>query len=139
MIGQRAAALRARPHIHDDGCYLLCLVHLAWELGPPERSITPADVIEIYDRSVAAGAMDRDCYVRHPDQILEIAGVPGVEYIGHAAPRALAGGECSIELWVLPTRRWEHFTHGIYDPWVRSITRRDGHLQSLRIFRPPRP
>ena len=155
MIGQRANALRARPAIHDYGCYFMCLVWLAWREGgiPPDHMVDADRVIEFYDSAVQHGYMDADCYIRRPGHVLGLLGVDAA-YLGkgynvsasrrmfqlgdEVHRRRLAGDLRAIELWTLPRpggREWRHFVIGDYDPWVRSVTRAEGTLRSLRVFR----
>ena len=169
MIGQRCAALRSRPAIHDYGCYFMCLIWVAWREGgiPPDRGVDADGVIEVYDESVARGYMDEDCYVRRPADILGLLGVQA-GYLGkgyHVVKAARMDATCTldvstacvtfqlgdeerrrwlegdlraIELWTMPRpggKTWRHFVCGDYDPWVRSITRAQGTLHSLRVVR----
>ena len=141
MIGQRADALRVRPAIHDEGCYFLCLVYLGWQFGDdPGRIITADAVIGWYDEAVGDGAMEADCYVNRPQAIVDMVG-GRLRWVELCDPRPLAPDEHSVELWELPSRGWEHFVTGEYDPWIRSLTRRHGRIKSLRVFEefPPPP
>lgn len=142
MFGQRASELLARAPIHDYGCALLCCAALAWDTGDPHRQLTPADVIAAYDQCNADGSLtDRDgrpggCFIQRWQRVIEALGGSAI-YLGHRSALApLAAGERAIELWTLdrPRGAWRHFVYGSYDPWPRSITRRDGRLSSLRVF-----
>ena len=155
MIGQRSKALRSRPAIHDYGCYLMCLIWMAWREGgiPPDREVDADGVIEVYDEAVARGFMDADCYIRRPAGILALFGLQA-KYLGkgynvsasrstfqlgdEVHRRRLQGDLRAIELWTMPRpggKTWRHFVCGDYDPWVRSITRAQGTLHSLRVVR----
>jgi hypothetical protein len=140
VIGQRAEALESRPEIHPYGCYLMSLVVLAWEHGPSERSIEPRTIIALYDRAVTTNAMDSNCYIKDPQAIVDRISPGALRFVGKRdADADLLENERGIELWRLerkkPKEWWYHFVYGSYDPWVRSITRATGELDSLRVFR----
>ncbi len=144
MIGQRATALSARAPIASDGCYFLCIAALAWETGDPTRQLGAAELIAAYDDLNRAGAMRRSasdsrdgCYITNPQAVLDRLG-GRAQFLGIRSPYQLAFDERAIELWQLarePRGLWTHFTLGSYDPWPRSVTRRDGELASLRVWR----
>ena len=111
---------------------------MCWEYMDASVDVRPADIIRAYDQLTSIGAMGDDCFVRDPQMMVD-HWVDGLDYLGHRDPDYdLADNERAIEKWEMEREgggKWSHFCYGYYDSWPRSITRRDGELVGLRVFR----
>lgn len=115
----------AMKRIGESGCYFLCLCRAG--------GVTDADrILDIYHKSVDAGYLTPECYVRNPDAILGCCGLRA--HVTHAGDEE--ADTCPI------IERWEydgkaHFCYleapGVrYDPWGSSVTVQYGHIKSYR-------
>lgn len=120
-----------------SGCYFLSLVYHAEKIAKK-----PFDVIELYDKVVKMGWLEKDCFVKNPSAIMSY----------------LVGASCSVRhepLTYEPKKneyeitRYEKNATGttyvhfvctkdgsvIYDPYGKSSTVRDGKPVSKRIIK----
>ena len=139
MIGQRATELTAhRRWVHDYGCYFMSIPAMCFEYVDPTTAITPARLIAYYDETTRTGAMGEQCYIQEPQE-MSMFWTDKLLFLGHRPPDYdLADDERAIEKWQLARPNggvWVHFTYGSYDPWPRSITRAEGELVGLRVWR----
>jgi hypothetical protein len=119
--------------IGREGCYFLCLVRIAEQL-----SGTRIDAIPVYLESVERLFMDADCFLTHPDRVLEL--MTGRRWTVRKVDKRYQVSGSEIE--VLRYERTEgrrtlaHFVLPDYDPMGISLTVQNGYLVSKRIFTP---
>ena len=148
MMGQRAKALEARPQIGPWGCYFLVYAVIGWAYGKPTAIMDPKKIIDAYDALNETKMMRRGptqhtdgCYIANANGVLRQFGINASMVRKMPANHMLMPGEVGVEYWTMPRSEkgpgsiWGHFLWGNYDPWPRSKTRAEGHLDSLRVFK----
>jgi hypothetical protein len=141
MISQQTATLQRRQWIKPYGCYLMSIVEMSYEFRSPADPISSQVIVDLYDHSISLNWMSEKCYVTNPVRIAnEIATISTCLGVTKRFPGyELQKDERAVEKWVLDRPETSgqhiHFIYGNYDPWPRSITRRDGNLDSLRVFK----
>jgi len=159
MISQRADGLHER--YEPDGCYVCSIAMMAYEARDPSEPITlrvMANAFVALNESRALSYRYKDwskrgLFVMDAEKVAQYF-APGITYIEsmnvgtndhtskslHEILSVLHRSHRAVEKWRVEREgggAWVHFTYGNYDPWPGSITRRDGELVGLRIFRLP--
>jgi hypothetical protein len=136
MIYQRSPGVV--PAIAESGCYFMALAEAAAKRSTGLLFTVPL-INSVFNRCVSNGYMHGDCYILHPDKILELFGLQAT-YLGKMN-RPCADNEFELLHWYYAKNNWHHFTggdgegHTSYDPWGVSITATLGVLKSKRLFR----
>ena len=137
MIGQRSELLKYRADIHPYGCYMMSLVMLSWEFMDSSESITSEQIIEFHDWAREHGAMEKHCYIKNPQMMVDYWCPDRLKFIGKEDGNYPKPNERAIQLWVYQREGggiWKHFCYGSYDPWPRSKTKQYGSIDSVRLF-----
>lgn len=138
MIGQRAEILKSRPSIHDYGCYMMSIIRMAWEYCPPNEIITTEAILEFHDWALNNNAMGPECYVIDPQRMVDYWVPDRLKFLGkEAADYEVRLDQTAIQLWTYDRPEggvWKHFCWGNFDPWLRSITKAKGKVDSIRLF-----
>jgi hypothetical protein len=145
MIGQRAEVLKSRADIYPYGCYMMSLIMLAWEFMDGSEIITPEQIIEFHDWARYDGdCMEKHCYITNPQIMVDYWCPDRLQFKGKESYDYLVTEDYrAIQLWTLKRENggvWKHFCYGNnariggYDPWVRSLTKSQGSVDSIRLF-----
>ena len=138
MIGQRSECLSYRADIHPYGCYMMSLIMLSWEFMDSSESIDYEQIIEFHDWAREGGAMDKHCYIKNPQMMVDYWCPDRLQFKGkEPADYLVTENYRAIQLWVLNRKNggvWKHFCYNSYDPWVRSLTKSQGSVDSIRLF-----
>lgn len=111
------------------GCYFLSLL---------KAFNRTADFLELYDRYIAKGWMDSDCYIKKP--ILIVADLSGYDKWNVEKPTSFKKGDIVIAYYFNPATGLHHFVlfdndnKLVWDSLGQSNTVRNGFIESYRIF-----
>jgi hypothetical protein len=122
----------------SEGCYFLCIVHLAEGLIS-ER----IDAVLLYSVAIAAGLMEEDCFVNEPAKLLMMMAPGKWEMVKYGMDYVPKDGEHEITRYERTTTAGAlcHFVctdrrgNVVYDPLGGSLCVKLGKPVSKRVFR----
>lgn len=105
------------------GCYFLCLLHTV---------DSEDDAIKLYKKYTKLGYMEDDCTILNPSAIL--AELQGRSYRVVKSTTDDSNADLRVLYWYNPRTKLHHFTLPDWDPLGDSITRKEGYVESYRLF-----
>ena len=109
--------------IGESGCYFLTLLHFAK---------IEDEAVKYYKLFVKNKWLDEDCFVRHPTEIMKC--LFGGEWRVVKSDKEDSNADFVVTLYYNPKTGLRHFTAKDYDPLGNSNTRKNGYIESYRLF-----
>lgn len=109
--------------IGESGCYFLTLLHFAK---------IEDEAVKYYKQFVKNKWLDEDCFVRQPTEIMKC--LFGGEWRVVKSDKDDSNADFTVLLYYNPKTGYRHFTAKDYDPLGDSNTRKNGYIESYRLF-----
>ena len=110
-------------YLGDFGCYLICLVQ---QFGQENK------ILELYDYFLNKGFIDETCYVKDPAKILKY--LTGNNYKVERTEKLPLHYDFAVYHYYNKATGLGHFVLPDWDPLGDSVTRRNGVIDSYRVF-----
>ncbi len=123
--------------IKKNGCYFMSILFLAGQKSC--QSYHTEDITRIKNEAIKKGYLRKDCFVKDPEGIFLLAGLP-VQYTNTHEPPSRKVESDELEILYYRWKDAGHFVAGengevAYDPMGMSNSVQLGELQSKRIFK----
>lgn len=109
--------------IGGSGCYFLTLLHFAK---------IEDEAVKYYKQFVKNKWLDEDCFVRQPTEIMKC--LFGGEWRVVKSDKDDFKADFAVLLYYNPKTGLRHFTARDWDPLGDSNTRKNGYIESYRLF-----